>query len=511
MGGCVRTQEGEVPEVDVERELLGFDFAAERELAAVGADEADDEFDSMLTLSSTIHQLLDDTDAAAPTPAPGGGGGGRSGAAGLGLWAAQPTTITMGAMGTMGTMGAQRPFEDLSVMAPQRPTGAPPQMQRSWFGASTDVAPSESPEAMLEAWRAKKVTEDVAAAAAMAAGRGGGMSGGLVEPSGERRAVVAAAVANGAPLHEEAASPAVEAVSKSDKRKNRTKRKSASLAPAVDGGGIGDAVPRDHSPPEGAAGARDGETAAAVAGEGAGGDGECGATANGTAANNGTAEANGATTAVNFLSGVEFLEHAARAWGLGEVHAGPTGETRLGGIRLLSPHAVVRSSLGHAGMNTSPPPPRFNPKVAEAQARAILAALQGGSVDSHVMDGALSARPLPSGAKAVGLLEGDAASSSPAEEEGGSVGYPADWATWAATVPDPRLSQQQSFQSEVKALEEIDIKAVLKTLSRMLPTDARVLEVGSTTAFVAVRLARLLPQGVVYTADPHPDWVDYLR
>ena len=56
-------------EVDAERELLGFDFAAERELAAVGADEADDEFDSMLTLSSTIHQLLDDTDTPAPATA----------------------------------------------------------------------------------------------------------------------------------------------------------------------------------------------------------------------------------------------------------------------------------------------------------------------------------------------------------------------------------------------------------------------------------------------------------
>lgn len=63
----------------------------------------------------------------------------------------------------------------------------------------------------------------------------------------------------------------------------------------------------------------------------------------------------------------------------------------------------------------------------------------------------------------------------------------------------------------VKALEEIDIKAVLKTLRKLLPKGARVLEVGTATAFVAVRLARLLPDGVVYTADPHPDWVDYLR
>jgi len=122
---------------------------------------------------------------------------------------------------------------------------------------------------------------------------------------------------------------------------------------------------------------------------------------------------------------------------------------------------VVRPSPNHHGLHTTPPPPPFDPKVAEAQARAILAALQGGAADafSHVVDGVLSARPLPSGAKAVGLLEGDAASSSPPPadhtEESGSVGYPADWATWAATVPDPRLSQQQSFQSEVKVGEPV--------------------------------------------------------
>jgi precorrin-6B methylase 2 len=63
----------------------------------------------------------------------------------------------------------------------------------------------------------------------------------------------------------------------------------------------------------------------------------------------------------------------------------------------------------------------------------------------------------------------------------------------------------------VSALEEIDIKTVLEALRSQVPHDARVLDVGACTAFVAVRLARRLPAGVVYSADPCPDWVDYLR
>ena len=154
--------------------------------------------------------------------------------------------------------------------------------------------------------------------------------------------------------HAEAASnPAGDAVSaKSDKKKNRTKRKSSlsATATAFDGVSLGDsATPlADEGPPpeNGAASVRDGGGAAAVTGVGADGDGhDAGVTTNGTAASNGTAAADGATTtAVNFLSGAEFLEHAARAWGIGELHAGHAGhDPRLGGNNLLSPpHAVVR-------------------------------------------------------------------------------------------------------------------------------------------------------------------------
>jgi hypothetical protein len=73
------------------------------------------------------------------------------------------------------------------------------------------------------------------------------------------------------------------------------------------------------------------------------------------------------------------------------------------------------------------------------QARAILAALQGGG---HTADSpALNTRL---------LLEGrDESPQADQKSRGGQAAYPADWAAWAATVPPPRLSQHHRFQNEV--------------------------------------------------------------
>ena len=69
------------------------------------------------------------------------------------------------------------------------------------------------------------------------------------------------------------------------------------------------------------------------------------------------------------------------------------------------------------------------------------------------------------------------------------------------------------YAEELAIIEEIRLKSLLQDLAAALPPAARTLELGASTAFAAVRLARaLMPShGVVYTADPDPEWVAYLR
>eukprot|EP00854_Cymbomonas_tetramitiformis_P008043 gene8043-9557_t len=70
---------------------------------------------------------------------------------------------------------------------------------------------------------------------------------------------------------------------------------------------------------------------------------------------------------------------------------------------------------------------------------------------------------------------------------------------------------REVYEGEVRRLEELRVKPLLAHVARLLPTGACALELGALTAFSAVRLARHLTGGIVYTADRDPSWVDYLK
>lgn len=68
---------------------------------------------------------------------------------------------------------------------------------------------------------------------------------------------------------------------------------------------------------------------------------------------------------------------------------------------------------------------------------------------------------------------------------------------WAKSFDDPERADWQKPDEVVKALA--------------LKADAKVADIGAGTGYFAVRLARAVPQGLVYAVDLEPKMVSYLR